>query len=334
MNAATTDAPVVDPSLVPGAMETVRRRETPEGVIEFEQAPVGWIGSGGEPRTKDWRAYYWTPTERECEPCTGSGRVAGKTAKGRKCTDCNGTGNAAKRTRLPSVTTILDAILPKPGLPPWAEKHGILGAVEAIRRGELDPRDQNIDPVARVRGLKLGADNARDRAATRGLNVHALLEAYMLTGEPPNLGDHPTEHWGYLQALTRWLMKANPEPVSVEELVVHPEHGYAGRLDLRANIGGLLHTVDAKTQENGGIYESAHVQARLYERAAVRCGDEPAFQTMVVVFAANGEYREMPCAVTDDAADRALEFWRAMKPTVSVCASANRAERESRKTAA
>ena len=57
---------------------------------------------------------------------------------------------------------------------------------------------------------------------------------------------------------------------------------------------------DLKTQERCGIYESAHVQVKLYDRAARACGDEPADLLKVVVVAADGEYREMDCAADDE----------------------------------
>ncbi len=110
----------------------------------------------------------------------------------------------------------------------------------------------------------------------------------------------------------------------------HPEDGYAGRLDLRARIGGLLTTVDLKSQERAGIYRGAHLQVGLYERAAVRCGDEPAARRLVVVVAANGDYREMAADHPDSLLDAALTFYREAKPVDSFCESANRAEKAAR----
>jgi hypothetical protein len=268
-----------DPRTVPGALERMLRRELPDGaVIEFEEAPAGWLTKDGEIRRKDHRAYYFTPASSECGPCDGSGRVAGKRPNTTKqCPGCKGTGDPGRRTRKTSVTTALDAICPKPGLQPWYEARGIEGAIEAVRLGLIDPFDPASAAMAvdMVRSRRLGADRARDDAADRGLNVHACLEHYMLTGEPPNPADHPVEHWGYLRALTRALLLLDPEPVAVEQLVCHPEDGYAGRLDLRARINGRLTTVDAKTQERGGIYMAAHAQVNLYERAASVAATSP-----------------------------------------------------------
>lgn len=298
-------AAAVDRSQLPGALEVQLRRELPNGsVIEFESAPAGWLTKKGERRQADWRAYFFT-------------RAGGK------------------RVRYPSVTTLLDAVCPKGGLPRWAEARGIEGALRAVRMGELDPLTYgDRQAVDRVRELKLGADRARDVAAERGLNVHDCLRVYMETGSPPNPADHPDHHQGYLRALIAWLLDARPEPEAVEQLVVNPKDRYAGRLDLIAQVNGINGPrvlYDAKTQENCGIYEAAHLQVRLYERARVMCGDDPADELRLVVFAANGEYREMSSAADERHARAALRFYREMRPVISTCESLNRLERQARK---
>jgi hypothetical protein len=320
---------------VPGAFETYLHRQVEGvGLIEFEQAPAGWLTKDGKARQADWRAYHLTPPSSLCGRCDGAGKVAGaREGTTKKCPDCKGTGDLAKRTRLISVTTLLDAILPKGGLPVWAEARGIEGAIEAVRLGLVDPHDPPSAAMAVdvVRERRLGADRARDDAADRGLNVHALLQAYMETGAAPNPAEHPQEHHGYIRALTRWLREVDPEPVAVELLVAHPEDRYAGRLDLIGTAGGQTILWDAKTQEKCGIYPGAHLQARLYERARRRCGDDPVDDLRVVAFAADGEWREMPCGATDEAAERALAYYELLAPINSACESANRIEREARR---
>lgn len=299
MTTLATD-PAIDPATVPGGMERTIARVLPDGaLIEFEEAPAGYLTKKGEPRQAPWRAYFYTaPGE--------------------------------KRTRLVSTTTLLDTICPKDGLPPWAEARGIEGAITAMRAGEIKDDTDPERAVEVVRTLKLGAEASKQKAADRGLNVHALLEDYLRTGTPPALGSHPVEHHGYITALSGWLLSRNPEPIAIEQLVVHPEDGYAGRLDLRARVAGRLLTIDAKTQERAGIYRGAHLQVGLYERAAVRCGDEPADGRVVVVFAADGQWREMPADHEDWKLDAALLFHRACKPIDSLCESLNRQERQAR----
>jgi hypothetical protein len=321
------------PSTIPGAVQESLRRELDSGgLIEFESSPTGWLTQAGEMRVKDYRAYYWT-AQPECESCDGSGRVPSEKRPGGtvKCQPCNGSGET-KRQRVMSVSSVLDMILPKPGLPPWAEKQGIEGAIKAVRLGEIDP--YTIAPgeaTERVRGLRLGADRARDDAADRGLNVHDLLREYMETGNAPSRDRVLPEHAGYHQALCRFLLKTNLEPLLVEELVCDPSNGYAGRSDLVAMADGFRIRYDAKTNEKGQIWPGAHVQDALYERAGIASGDDPCDLLKIVVFAANGEYREMACSATEQTIDAALEWCRYVRPLNSVCESANRVEREARR---
>lgn len=293
----------VDPRTVPGAMEVeVSRELSSGGLIEFCMAPKGWLTKAGEPRKRDYRAYHWTPPD-------------------------------GKRVRVPSVTTLLDAVLPL-DLSRWGEEHGIRGAVEALRRGLITSESTDEFAVDQVRAYKLGADAARERATDRGINAHSLVEHYMRTGEPPNPKEHLPEHYGFIRALTRWLLYVEPEPVAIEQLVVHPSDMYAGRIDLRCRIDGRLETVDFKTSPKAAIWDKAHAQARLYERAAVACGDEPAEGCRIVVFAADGAFREMECLADDETVEAALTWYRALRPISDACQVHNRVERDVRKARA
>lgn len=332
---AITDPPELDQANVPGGLEVQLRREVPGGIIEFESAPAGYLTADGERRRRDHRAYYWTASD-DCAACCGTGRQPSEKRPAPatvKCKACNGVGTP-KRTRKVSVTTLLDAILPKPGLPPWSEARGIEGVIHAMRGGLIDASTDPADAVKIVREAKLGADREKKLAADRGLNVHALLEHYMLTGNAPDLCEHPVEHHGYVQGLCRWLLKNDPEPECVEQLVCDPVAGYAGRRDLVARIDGRRIGWDAKTQENAGIYTGAHVQLQMYERGAIACGDEPCDELRVVVFAADGGFREMLCEAMPRTVEVALEWYREVSPIDSLCEGHNRFEKEARKAAA
>lgn len=296
-------APVIS-ATEPGGLKEYKTRELPDGgLIEFEVAPAGYITKTGTVRKAPWRAYYHTP-------------------------------KGGKRKRMTSVTTLLGPILDKPGLPPWAEKKGIEGVMEALRLNLITPETPPAQVVDAIRTHRLGAEAARDDAADRGINVHALLEEYARTGKAPSLSKHPKEHRGYIRALAGWLLHAKPEPTSIEELVCDPEAGYAGRMDLIADIGGFSTAVDFKTSDKAGIYEGAHAQLRLYVRAHVACGGEEPIFGRVVVFAGNGEFREMDCLADDDLTDKALAYARKLQPIRSTCEAANRLEREARKAVA
>jgi hypothetical protein len=287
----------------PGAMEVYLKRELPDGaLIEFEQSPAGWLKKDGTPRLVDHRAYYVT------EP------------------------GSEKRKRTVSVTTLIKDIIPV-DLTRWGEEHGIRGTIEAFRRGELDVEHTDEDAVERVRALKLGADAARDRRATEGVNVHNLLEQWMVSETVPNPADHPPEVHGYIQALARWVMAVQPQVLAVERLVYSRTYGYAGRVDLLARIDGTVTLVDLKTQPRAGIYASAHIQAAMYALALEECGDEQPTAMRIVVLAEDGRFREMEVLATPETVGAALSWYREIKPIDSACASHNRVERDARRAA-
>jgi hypothetical protein len=284
--------------LEPGEMAVQLKRVLPDGhVIEFESAPAGWPAQNGEPRTSDWRAYYLT------DP-------------------------AGVRARVASVTTICAAVLPKDGLAAWSERNGICGAIEAFRRGLISPETSDIDAVRTVRRYRLGADAARDHASERGLNLHALLAAFMASGRAPNPSDHPEPHRPFIRALVRWLLHADPEPIAVEFLVGDPEQRYAGRADLLARINGRLTLVDLKSQERGAIYEAAHLQARLYALAESRFGEYQIDDCRVVVVDGAGRFRDTPVLCDEELARRALAFWWPVRGLSAICDRENRRARE------
>ena len=302
---ATQSEPVADErALEPGAMQVVKTRPLRSGhLVTFEYAPQGWLTQKGEPRYADWRRYYITPDGAEIH---------------------------RREHQAVSVTTICDAILPKDGLPPWSEKAGIFGAREAMRRGIVSVDSSEDEWLQAVRSHKLGADALRDRAADRGLNVHAILERYMLTGEFDNPADHPEPHRPFIKGLARAVSRVDLEPIAVEMLVGHPEYGYAGRLDLLAHRGGSdrLTLVDLKTQERGGIYESAHVQVRLYWEAERAFGEHEIDEALIIVVDGYGGFDEMELIASPELAADALAFYQRLKPVCSACNSRNRMIRE------
>lgn len=331
----TAEAELRPPELTPGAMAVRKERTLPGGwLIEFESAPAGWLKKDGTARMTDWRAYHLT-TPGDCPGCHGTGRALSEKRPGKtiKCQACQGTGKP-KRQRVESVTTICDAILPKDGLPPWSERAGITGALRAIRAGVLSVDMTDEEAVQAVRSHKLGSDALRDEAADRGLNVHAILERFMLTGKAPNPADHPEPHRPFIRGLIKWLLWADPEPVAVEQLVADPERGYAGRLDLICRRDKRLTLVDLKTQERGAIYESAHVQCRLYAEAEARYGEHRVQDAWVVVVDGYGGFREMELLADSKLAARALDYYLAVKPICSACESQNRIVKEALAVAA
>jgi hypothetical protein len=167
----------------------------------------------------------------------------------------------ARRERLTSVTTILRATWPKPGLLEWYAREGA------------------------------GVDTALEKASARGRSVHHFVEHFMTTGDLLDFDFYPPEYAPYLTGAARFLWEKNPMPLAVERLVAYPELGYAGRLDLIALMDGEPTLLDFKSNPSGRIYPEAHVQAHAYRIAEKRCTGAEVEATSLVAIAEDGTYR-------------------------------------------
>lgn len=203
---------------------------------------------------------------------------------------------ASDRVSVPSVTGIL-RVLAKDALIPWAEARGIEGALRAVAAGDINPADPAsvASAVGTVRALGLGQDAAKQEGADRGTSLHDALQAYIENGKPPAIAEFPTEHRGYVQALCRWLLAARPEPTAVEVCVGSLQHGFAGRLDLRAVIDGRDLVVDLKTNAKGRVYDEPHAQCAAYVGALVECGHPEPDGAVVVALGEDGGYESVEC---------------------------------------
>ncbi len=196
-----------------------------------------------------------------------------------------------ERTDAVSVTSVLK-VLAAPALVTWAQRVGAEGALKLAREGELD----NVpveDVVDRLRLFKLDTDSKRDEGGDRGTSIHTALQDYARDGTVPNVGDFRVPERPYVQALCRWLLRADPTPILVEQIVGSPTHGFAGRVDLVAEINGLHYLCDAKTNRNGRVYDNHHAQAAGYVLALEECGYS-VMGSILVGLGDDGTFEEVP----------------------------------------
>jgi hypothetical protein len=239
-------------------------REVPWGLIEFEQRPP-------DPETgREYRAYHVTETGK-------------------------------RRRRVPSVTTIL-GVLNKPALARWHERMGVEAGVEGCRDGLLTDVALE-DCYGALADAKRGAKDRAQSAAARGIEVHALIDTYLTTGEPPIPVDFPQETRGYVRGAVSWLLGAERrglEVLATERLVADPVHGFAGRFDLRARLDGRLLVVDFKSNARASIYAEHHYQPAAYALADMACGEAMVDGGLVVAIGADGSYTEREAVGTPE----------------------------------
>ena len=161
--------------------------------------------------------------------------------------------DARKVMALPSVTNVL-GVLAKPGLDAWKIEQGIMAALTLPRLPQ-----EELDVFAhRVVG---DMGEQVEKAADFGSAIHAACEVYALEKQLPE-DPRVREH---LRGWVEWFDSNVERVASMEQVFVHHEHGYAGRVDMVALLrsGGATSphwaVVDFKSQK---IRRSARGEAK------------------------------------------------------------------------
>ena len=159
---------------------------------------------------------------------------------------------------IPGVTTLIKGGVPAPALTYWAAK--TVAEWVADHDAEVEQL-RGMGRNAMVAALKETPWAARDEAAVRGTDVHALAEELVHGREV----DVPEHLLGYVEGYARWLDLWQPTPVLVEKMVANRKHWYAGRFDLIADISGTRWMLDVKTAK--GVYGDNALQVDAYRNA-------------------------------------------------------------------
>jgi hypothetical protein len=180
--------------------------------------------------------------------------------------DPPGVGEA--KIKLPGVTTILSATMPKDGLVDWSARCGadeVINYWTELRRLKPSERHDRVHHAYR---------HDRDTAARRGTEVHQLAEA-LNNDEPVR---PPDELRGHVEAYRDWLDAFDVQPVKdgTELVVASRTHRYCGTVDLVADLASVgvgleifepsRWLIEIKTTRSGVWPESA-LQACGYSRA-------------------------------------------------------------------
>src|SRR5690606_28995527 len=117
----------------------------------------------------------------------------------------------------------------------------------------------------RLKGLP---NAARDEAAVRGTEIHALAEQ-IVHGTQVQV---PDRLLSYVQGYVRWLDAHHVEPLITEQSVGSRLDSYAGRVDCIARVDGRVLGLDWKTSK--GVYSSTALQVAAYVRAEFTVTDD------------------------------------------------------------
>ena len=193
------------------------------------------------------------------------------TARGHHYVDAN-------NHRIPGVTTILGDGVPKPALINWA--------ANATAEYAVDRWDHltELSPSARLKELQGARYSVSDKAKKRGTEVHRFGEQ-LVKGE--KITGIPDELRGHVEAYVRFLDCFEVDPILIEASVVNYRIGYAGTLDLIAEVTdetGQRRTLllDLKTNEKGIFGETA-LQLAAYRYAEKYLDDTGAEHDMLAV---------------------------------------------------
>ena len=233
-----------------------------------------------------------------------------ETAKGHYYKDANG-------HRVPGVTTILGDGVPKPALINWAANSTAEAAVD--RWDELT----ELSPSERLKTLQGARYEKTDRAKKRGTEVHGYAER-LVKGE--KVEGIPDELRGHVEAYVRFLDRYDVDPILVEATVISYRYGYAGTLDLIAEITdgkGERRTLllDIKTNEKGIFGETA-LQLAAYRYADVytdEAGTEfpmPAVDGCGAILVNSDEAKLIPCTA-DESVMKSFRIAAAMRDLVN-----------------
>ena len=185
-------------------------------------------------------------------------------------------------TRLPSVTTILQSV-GKPQLIAWAakEERTMVIAEAGKLHGELQ---KPVSPLAFAGMLesRLGVEKAHSKILTKagdiGTEIHKLVDWTLRSqlvsgvGPRPTVSDTANIAFG---AFEKWMGEVKLKPILIEQKIWSTTYGYAGTMDLFAEVNGELALVDFKSGK--AVYGEAHLQVAAYMHALREMGHgEPA----------------------------------------------------------
>jgi hypothetical protein len=174
-----------------------------------------------------------------------------------------------ERSRVPSVTTILNKCVPKPALVKWAWQRGIEGAWKVMTSEDPARSQWELENKVVNAGMGIGFKDRQTAEMTRGTMAHAVAEAYAKEGLAAartftrNLSG---DLRGYGRAVLGFFDDAEPEVIGSEVILGSRENTYAGTTDLISRRrDGRVFLSDFKTGK--ALYGEVGIQLSAYRIA-------------------------------------------------------------------
>lgn len=178
--------------------------------------------------------------------------------------------NNGNEFEVPSVTQILKVIDKSGPLSAWAVNSALAVAQRLISPGVAYTEEALSDILA---SAKSKYRRVSEEACEIGSLVHAWVEKYIcakLSGDAQTELPENEQAMSCCYAAVQWMDSHKLKPLSTETIVYSRKYGYAGTIDLLAEVDGKICVVDWKTSK--AIYPEYHLQTAAYKFAIEEMG--------------------------------------------------------------
>lgn len=182
---------------------------------------------------------------------------------------------------LPSVTSILDAVLAKPALMRWYHSEAIKGVSSLLNTyGAAMPSDEKSIKQL-LKDNALNPWQKRDAAGAVGRDTHDVLEM-LAKGTKLSTADIDVLSPSAKAVVLWWKERAIKKVLATETVLVNFSEGYAGTLDIvfEDPVTGKIIMADLKT--SSGVYYSHFLQNAAYKMAWETKNDIPIDELRVI----------------------------------------------------
>jgi hypothetical protein len=207
----------------------------------------------------------------------------------------------------PSVTTIL-SVIAKPALIAWSakvEREMVMSASAQLYQDIIGTPKMSKEAFLTSLSMRLGNMKAHRKIAQKaseiGAQAHRLIDwnlrasLMQKVGPPPKISD--AAQWAFM-AWEDWKKSVKLKPIYMEQTVYSKLYGYAGTMDLYAEVDGKLSVIDWKSGK--AIYPEASLQNAPYRAALREMGHGDPEQGIIVRLPKNVEDPEFEVKIIEE----------------------------------